>query len=302
MKRIWKEYFTFSKKERTAVIILLLLIGGFMVVPYVYTVKQQPPRINKTLLDLATKMEHASRNSIVNNGEEEPRLVETFSKKVTLFPFDPNTIVEKDWMWLGVNLKTIHTIMNYRNKGGIFRSPEDIRKIWGLKKEQADRLIPFVQIAGTNHQGASYRSPVTRNLKSATVNTILDINTATIDDWKTLPGIEERLAARLVNYRERIGGFTDVLQVKKTYGINDSLFALMSPWLKTDAATLPKINLNTVSAYELRQKTNIPETVARAIVLYRQQNGPFQSVEDLKKIVFLKDSLFQKIVTFVKVD
>jgi competence protein ComEA len=72
--------------------------------------------------------------------------------------------------------------------------------------------------------------------------------------------------------------------------------------LKTDPATIPKADLNTVSAYELRQKAGITDAVARAIVLYRQQYGPYKSVEDLKKIVFINDSLFQTILPFVKVD
>ena len=50
--------------------------------------------------------------------------------------------------------KTIHTILNYRNKGGRFKQPEDLRKIYGLQKEEADLLIPYVQIKSINEQHA----------------------------------------------------------------------------------------------------------------------------------------------------
>jgi hypothetical protein len=44
-----KDYFTFSKKERTAMIILLLLIACFIAAPYLYSVKRKPPVINQAL-------------------------------------------------------------------------------------------------------------------------------------------------------------------------------------------------------------------------------------------------------------
>ena len=63
-----------------------------------------------------------------------------------LFYFDPNTLEIRGWMRLGVSEKTATTILKYVSKGGKFRNPEDIRKIWSLRKNDADRIIPFVRI------------------------------------------------------------------------------------------------------------------------------------------------------------
>lgn len=302
MKRIWKEYFSFSKKERIAVIILLLLIACFTLLPYVYKVKRQPPVINKSLLAIAQKMAQPLPDSVAGNSYTETAATNKLSGATLLFPFDPNTLAEEGWMRLGLNPRLIRTILNYRSKGGRFRSAEDIRKIWGLRKEDADRLIPYVQVAVQKEPVPGYKLPVPGNQKPLTGNRILDINTAKAEDWKTLPGIGDKLAARIVNYRERLGGFINLAQVKRTYGISDSVFALISPWLKADPENIPKADLNSVSAYELRQKTDIPAAVAQSIIVYRQQYGPYKLVEDLKKIAFMNDSLFQKIAPFVKVD
>jgi DNA uptake protein ComE-like DNA-binding protein len=110
------------------------------------------------------------------------------------------------------------------------------------------------------------------------------------------------LAARIIKYRERIGGFTGVAQVKRTYGISDSVFALIGPMLMSDPSAIPKIDLNTVSAWQLVQRTGIPDAAARAIIAQRRQTGSFQSVEELKKIPSVDDSLFQKMLPFVKVN
>jgi competence protein ComEA len=64
--------------------------------------------------------------------------------------------------------------------------------------------------------------------------------------------------------------------------------------LKLDPANLPKLNLNTASAYDMRRRLKYFNGIAKAIVMYREQYGPYQSVNDLKKVVLVSDTLFQR--------
>ncbi len=303
MKRILKDYLTFSKKERMAVIILLLVIVACIAMPYLYRPKPGPPLINQALVDFIAKANTASQK---DSTVPEPATLLYDAKSTTevihhnLFAFDPNTVSAEGWARLGVNERTIRTILNYRNKGGRFRQPDDIRKIWGISKEEADRLLPFVRIAETPGNIFSFgkKQEKISNRKPA----LIDINTATVEEWAALPGVGEALANRITRYRERIGGFVASDQLKKTYGISDSLYRVISPYLRTEQATVPKLDLNTVSAYDLKMRTGIADALARAIVVYRQQYGAYTSVADLKKIVFLPDSVFQRLAKYVKVN
>lgn len=303
MKRILKDYFTFSRKERTAVIILLLLIVSCMALPYFYRVKQVPPVLNKALIDFVAQSKTGA-NTKGRLPEGAASLYNTAgTAKVlqpSLFMFDPNTVSAEGWNRLGLPERTIRTILNYRTKGGRFRVPDDLRKIWGVSKEEADRLIPFVRIAALP---AYYRSVDKYQVKKQPKGPgIIDINTATREDWEALPGIGEVLAARIITYRERTGGFSDLSQLKKTYGISDSVFAVISQYLTAAPAAIPKLDLNTATVTELQMRTGIPDAVARSIVLYRKQYGPFLSVAGLKKIVFLTDSLYLQVARHVKVN
>ncbi|MES2328545.1 MAG: helix-hairpin-helix domain-containing protein [Bacteroidota bacterium] len=305
MKRIIKDYFTFSKKERTAIVILLLLIACFIAAPYLYSVKREPPVINKALADFLAK----NKTGVVDSSEENmvslrPTRVEAPPSKKENFPFDPNIISAEEWKRLGLGDKTIRTIVNYRNKGGKFRSAEDIRKIWGFKKEDADRLIPFVRIETAQQeikQKAGTPNPQLQQPATRTKPAEIDINTATAEEWKALPGIGEVLANRIIKFRERIGGFSSMEQFHKTYGISDSVFQAIGPFLRLDQANLPKLNLNTASAYDMRRRLNIPDAVAKAIVTYREQYGTYQSINDLKKVVLVSDTLFQRVALLVSV-
>ena len=55
------------------------------------------------------------------------------------------------------------------------------------------------------------------------------------------------------------------------------------------------ININTASLTDLTNITGIGESRARAIISYREENGAFSSIEDIKKVSGIKDGLFNKI-------
>ncbi len=302
MKRILKEYFSFSKKERAAVIILLLLIIGFIAAPMLYRVTPEQPKLSKTLSDFISQSRSAEKqsDSIDPVSIRSPAVNAEVSIPHTLFSFDPNTISSEGWKKLGLPDRTIRTLLNYRSKGGRFRTPEDLRKIWGISKQQADQLIPYAQIAETGAPAFAFRKKDDRQEVKHPV--VIDINTASAEEWQSLPGINSFMSERIVRYRERIGGFAGLEQVKKTYGISDSVFTLINPYLKTDPSTTPKIDLNTASFYDLKNKANIPESVANAILIYRRQYGPFVSVADLRKIVFINDSIYQRVSKNLKVN
>lgn len=137
---------------------------------------------------------------------------------------------------------------------------------------------------------------------------VININTATVADWEALPGIGPVLAARIIKYRDKLGGFTRVEQVQQTYGISDSLYRALQPFLqpgtvspKRDSPpgrpteqgrrTTQLPNANTATRAEL-EAAGIPEHIARSIVVFRGRYGLFSRMEDLKRIVFINDSLY----------
>jgi competence protein ComEA len=312
MKRIIKDYFTFSKKERVAITVLFLLIACFVAMPYLYTGKPQPPPPNNILAEYIEKSKKEGTG--MSDDEKttpyvaagESGLKEKPAAKKESFPFDPNTLPQEGWQRLGLAEKTARTIVNYRNKGGKFRRPADINKIWGIKKEDAERLLPFVRLAvetpASQTQSFMQKEVTATKPAARKIPAAVEINTATEKEWVSLPGIGEVLAKRILKFREHAGGFTTIEQVRKTYGLADSVFQRISAYLKIDVKFLPQLDLNTVSAYDLRRRLNIDDAVARAMVAYRKRSGPYLSIDDLKKIVLMSDTLFQRIAPLVKVE
>lgn len=239
MKKIIKDYFSFSRKERVAVMVLLLLIGVFLVMPYFFNTGFKQPNVAEAVQELLVEQQSSSSNGYkINDADSRPGVSRP------LFEFDPNRIMAEQWLQLGLRAQTVRTIMNYRNKGGRFTTAADIRKIWGLKKEEADRLIPYIRIAtpgamGKENTGEQARLGAVVKPGALKEIRVIDINTATAEEWKSLPGIGEVLSNRIVRFRDKIGGFGSIQEVSKTYGLRDSVFQKLIPYLKLDSTTIP---------------------------------------------------------------
>src|SRR5205085_1044990 len=115
-----------------------------------------------------------------------------------LFYFDPNTLNAEGWQQLGLREKTATTIVKYVSKGGRFRQPEDIGKIYGLSQKDYLRLLPFVKIASlplAEKEEPNDKKSFSSNTKPALPERhfseakAFDINQADTAAFIALPGI-----------------------------------------------------------------------------------------------------------------
>lgn len=111
------------------------------------------------------------------------------TRRVESFGFNPNTAGLEDLKRLGFSEKQAQSILNYRAKGGKFRRKEDFAKSFVVADSVYARLEPFIEIP------------------------LLDINLADSAAFDALPGIGPWFASKMVEYREKIGGYTSTEQL-----------------------------------------------------------------------------------------
>jgi len=70
--------------------------------------------------------------------------------------------------------------------------------------------------------------------------------------------------------------------------------ARSQPRTATVDAPAAKVNINSASAKELMTLSGIGEKVAQRIVQFREANGPFKSVEDLKRVDGVGGALLER--------
>jgi len=306
-KETVKAYLTFGRKDRIGIIVLVLLIGIIYLLPYLFSKKAGPfPARENTTLLAAIDTLSSRQSSHQNNYNEdeydvryEPSPAKDF-KTGELFQFDPNTLSVDGWQRLGLSERTSRTIDKYRNKGGRFYKAEDIRKIWGLPEGFYERVKRYIVVAPlpTNYTNNDFVKPYTRPEKKMV---IVDINEADTSALIALPGIGSKLATRIVNLRDKLGGFYSVDQIAETYGLPDSTFQKIKSSFQL-SGTVKKFDLNTATKDQLKIHPYIRWNLANAIVEYRNQHGNFKSLEELKNISLVDDSIYTKIVHYLVVN
>lgn len=309
-----KEYFHFSRRDRIAVITLTLLIVLVFFSPRLFSgFSSRTPANNDTTWVAALKrleIKDSFPDSRSYTGADEPvspqydEPVKNYYSPAagTLFYFDPNTISAEGWKKLGLREKTIHTIQNYLSKGGHFRKPDDLKKIYGLFPDEYERIAPYINIAPEETVKANFTEEP-KPIKPAAVPkyTVIDINVADTTAFISLPGVGSKLSARIVNFREKLGGFYSINQIGETYGLPDSTFQRIKPYLKLENNSVKKISINTVTADELKTHPYIRYAIANPIIAYRKEHGPFAKIEDIKKVMAVTEEVYQKIAPYLTI-
>ena len=127
----------------------------------------------------------------------------------------------------------------------------------------------------------------------------LDINSADTSAFIALPGIGSKLAARIVAFREKLGGFYDVRQVGEVYGLQDSVLQKLMPLLKCDDQLVRKININNAGKDELKTHPYIRWELADVLIAFRNAHGSFSSAKDLSKIDMIDDDMLNRIMPYI---
>lgn len=214
------------------------------------------------------------------------------------FAFDPNTTSLEDFVRLGLTEKTAKSILNYRNKGGQFRKVEDFKKIYTLPEEDYQRLAAYIEIAIVEQPKYTKNTPKTYQQASYEV---LDVNAATAEQFQQFRGIGPSFSRRIVKFRELLGGFISTEQVGETYGLADSTFQKIIPYLKYNSANIQQLNINTATVEALKSHPYLSWTHAKAIVQHREENGLFKSVEYLQILSAFDDgkNTYQKVKPYL---
>ena len=67
----------------------------------------------------------------------------------------------------------------------------------------------------------------------------VNINSATAEQLTTLPGVGEKLAARIVEYRQKSGGFKSVQELMNVQGVGEKNFQKIQGYLSVGEAKQP---------------------------------------------------------------
>ena len=302
-----KEYFTFTRKERNGIFMLLVFIfilqGAIIYTHYSgFSINNSDsPSSLKEMLDFEKALAAMEKpdSFAFNNQQQFVSTSKEESGSISYQQFDPNTITAPEWKKMGVNEKASLSILHYLNKGGRFRKKEDLKKIYTLSSTEYERLQPYILILDSVPE-IKYQDNKVYLSRTKTV-ALVEVNAASKEELMTLPMIGEKRAEQIIKYRDLLGGFVVEDQLKEVYSIPDSVYQLIKSKITINNSLIKHIHINSDSISSLKH-FYITKPIARLIVNYRLQHGAYKSVEDIKKLPLITDSLFGKIEHYLMAD
>ena len=193
-------------------------------------------------------------------------------RTVENFRFNPNTVSAEDLQRLGFSERQARAIVNYRLKGGKFNRKSDFAKSFVVADSVYRRLEPYIDIP------------------------LLELNTADSAALDGLPGIGGYFAGKIIEYRDRLQGFSCKEQLMDIHNFDREKFDGLQDLVTISEETVTPYPMWTLPEDSLRLHPYIGSYAAHGIVLYRE-NNPVEmwTIEGLAEAGVLKPEMAAKL-------
>ncbi len=215
-----------------------------------------------------------------------------------LHAFDPNTVDSLTLIQFGIKPWKVKNFLHYRAAGKVFHSAEDLGDTYGWTAEDIQCLSPYVRVKpayqiqkDTPHPEGRKRGmeedvrPV--ETKKFQTLTKVDVNEADTSMLRRIPGVGEKISVAIVRYRQRLGGFHSVEQLREISIVSPELLE----WLTVSSpSNVQKINLNKASFQALNSHPYISYEQTKSLLQYIRLYGEVKSEEALMRTgIFTKE-------------
>jgi DNA uptake protein ComE-like DNA-binding protein len=295
-RKIPGAWFTLSRSERNGTLVLLTILILLILLRIIL-----PSFVKNFRPNQEEALEEAM---ILQQKMDIPVVTDSLNYQDEPVSFDPNTATVEQLRLAGMKEKSIRTLINFRSKGGEFRTVTDLKKLYGLSQQEYSSLQPWVVIQPRIEQSRDDRKGDTAhlaadmgkrefNLRKTTLP--VELNSADSSLLESLPGIGPVLASRIVRYREKLGGFCLLAQLQEVYGITPELIDQLKPKLILDSTLIRKIDLNANTLEADLKHPYLTRWQVISILKYRESRKQIVSSVELIKYKILNTEEYARV-------
>ncbi|MCB0793680.1 MAG: helix-hairpin-helix domain-containing protein [Flavobacteriales bacterium] len=315
MGRAWLRVLAMHRAERRGMLLLLLLL----VLSMTWALWQQFRPLAPVELE-ALKSELAAFRS--QQAAYEARADDAQSDSSPLIvlpegPFDPNDLGEEQWMQLGLNEREAKGVIRYRDAAGGFHYLEDMENVRSIGKERFQAWLPYIRLpkrpvreVRTSGKGSmaarrEERPRVSADGPDTTGKPLLvELNSTDSATLVAVPGIGPSFSKGILAYRELLGGYTSFDQLHEVYVLRDHPEAIerFLHHLRLDTARVRSIPINSCTADRLAAHPYVRWKQAKALVAYRDQHGPFHTLDELSGCVLMDTITLRKLAPYLTLE
>lgn len=291
------------------VLCVVLLAINRWVNYYQHSRLHQDPEIRQGLMNFVENLSHSDTNYV---GEADIRedilnFQKADKKAFRPFAFNPNHMQTADWERMGFSAKEAALIEKYKAKlPEGFQYKEQLSKVFCISEERYTLMEPFIQLPDKESFFAvKYPKKPIESAKQEYASKVyepIELNGADTLELTKIKGIGPYFARNIYRYREKLGGFYRKEQLLEVYRFSDSLYQIVAPQIVIDTTQIKRMNINHLEEKELYAHPYFRNGIARAIVNYRKQHGPYRRIEDLNKLHALDQEKINKIKPYILIE
>lgn len=302
MKRKGHIYFLLTGEQWLGVAVLLVLVVGTLV-----AVKQLqlPEEEMAGWVNDSTKAQFADYQEIQDSIRKAQWRKRSDTIVIRMQAFDPNVADSSTLVHLGFKPWQAKNMLKYRAAGGRYRKPEDLKKLYGMTDSMYLALAPYITIAQVENDSVLADTlgldslPVWTSEKK---DTLINLRTADTTELKMIRGIGSYRARQIVGYRERLGGFVRVEQVKEILGMESTEVDSILAHLWIDSVVVEQMNVNTIGVQRLSRHPYLRFEQAKAIYELRRREIRLDSIQQLQAIDCISGETLDKIAPYLNFD
>jgi DNA uptake protein ComE-like DNA-binding protein len=236
---------------------------------------------------------------------------------ITPFDFNPNGLSMQQWVRLGLSEKQAASIHRFEEQGGRFRTKADLARMRVVDPDLFALWEPYIKLPDSLPRREWQRREWDHGTKQETTTkpswtahrnqperTLVELNTADSTALVAVRGIGPSFARSILRYRDRLGGYASLDQLSEVPILRNKPDAVdrLKSLLSVDPGLLHLIPLNTCTAEDLGPHPYIGWKVAKALVAYRHQHGPFKALPEIKGCALVTDSILVRITPYLTLE
>ena len=296
---------SFSKGERIAVFSILAAILVLLVLCIVRPFKPAQNEIVLHDLDSLLMMREAALKELQMSENEKVTQV----NELNPFPFNPNTMTEEEGLKMGLTDRQVRNIINYRESGGHFYSKKDLGKLYTISESDFEQLEPFIVLPISSRETRMNREQaMSKETKNGTESektvkkeiSIVDLNLVDSATLVELPQLGSYTAGRIVSYREKLGGFISLEQLREVKGIDSARYEAIFPYLRLENIEIKQLDVNRSDFKMLVNHPYLNYNQVKTIVNHREKKGMIRNWTQLQTVVGEKEPINPLVERYLK--
>ncbi|NNL01277.1 MAG: helix-hairpin-helix domain-containing protein [Eudoraea sp.] len=201
-----------------------------------------------------------------------------------MYPFNPNFLSDYKGYALGMSNEEIDRLHLFRSENRWVASAKEFQRVTHVSDSLLQQIAPLFEFPEWASQSINEKK--TKQKKFSVANAKgKDLNLATQEELKVIYGIGDKLSARIVKFRNRLGGFIVNEQLYDVYGLEEEVvLRILEEFRVKQQPSIEKININSATEREMQKLIYINQKLANQIVTYRDSVGIIRSFTELTKI------------------